>query len=343
MTATTTKFTSLNGRESSADAEALQECLSRAVAARFGAGATIVDVQRRWSEYSSSYETEIIDVSLTDGRRAQFFKKDYGNFRNPKEGMALRREREMRVFRDVLPRTGLGTPLYCGSTWDEGNNRLWLVLEFVQGTQLRHLDFPHWVAAISWLGRMQTHFATRQDDLSRQNLLIRQDEGFFRSTARLAVDVVTKVSVPMGARLNDVLRGRYDPVVKTMTDQPVTLVHGAYRPPNILVIVDERGATERVCPIDWEEASLGSPLYDVAYLSDGFELQRLHQMWDAYLSEAEAGAVPLLDRCEMARVVDCFRAHKLLNLLGKSRHRGYPHAKIEKMIGMTDDLLGALQ
>jgi aminoglycoside phosphotransferase (APT) family kinase protein len=325
------------------DAVALRDCLSRAAESWFGSGgAAIASMHRRRSEFSSSYETEVIDVTMLDGRQARLFLKNYGVFRNGKEEMSLRREREMRVFRELLAGGhDLGTPRYCASTWDEARGRLWLVLEFVEAAQLRHVDFPHWVAAMAWLGRMQAHFATRCDEVARQPLLIRQDSAFFHGTADLAINVVLRVSVPLAARLCEVLR-RYGPLIRIMADQPLALVHGAYRPPNVLIVVDECGVTRRVCPIDWEEASLGSPLYDVAYLCDGFESPRLDQMWDAYLGEAGQHAAAR-DRREIRRVVNCFRAHKLLNLLGKSVYRNYPLSKVEKMIGMADELIGSLE
>lgn len=320
------------------DRRAFQQCLLRAVRARFGADAAIDTVQRRRSEYSSSYETEIIDVVTEDGRSARLFMKNYGVFRNPKEEMPARREREMRVFRDLLMQTDIGTPRYYASEWDEAAGRYWLILEFVAGQQLRHVEYRHWVEAIAWLGRAQAHF--KQANVKQHLLdgLIRQDEAFFRATAALALQVVGQLSGVLHQRLADVLR-RYDQAIAIMAQQPQTLVHGAYRPPNVLVTVGESGQTERVCPIDWEEASLGSPLYDVAYLCDGFEDPRLGEMWDAYRHEAEAGGVPVPDREEMRRVVDCFRVHKLMNLLGKSAHRKYPLESVEKMIGMAGDLL----
>jgi len=189
---------------------------------------------------------------------------------------------------------------------------------------------------------MQAYFHKHGANLQQHELLIRHDEFFFLSTARLALDVVMKVSGSMGAQLSAVLR-RYEPAIRIMIEQPSMLIHGAYRPPNVLVVVGEAGATERVCPIDWEEAALGSPLYDVAYLSDGFEPPRLDEMWDAYRCEAESGGMIVPGRREMKRVVDCFRAHKLLNLLGKSLYRNYPLASVGKMIGMADGLIGSVQ
>ena len=220
--------------------------------------------------------------------------------------------------------------------WDEARGWYWLLLEFVEAVQLRDLEYEHWVTALGWLGTLHAHFRTRQAQLAHSTFLMRHDDAFFHATAALARDVVAKLSPVMATRLSDVLRD-YGRLVRIMTDQPTTLVHGAYRPPNVMVVFDE-AAPPRICPIDWEEAAIGSPLYDVAYLSDGFEPPRLNEVWGAYRHEAERGGVYVAPRDEMRRVTDSFRVHKLLNLLGKSIHRNYPPDSVEKMIGMADAL-----
>ena len=51
-----------------------------------------------------------------------------------------------------------------------------------------------------------------------------------------------------------------------------TLLHGVYLPSQILA--DPDAEQLRICPVDWELAGIGSPLYDFAFFADGFESQQ---------------------------------------------------------------------
>src|SRR5262249_53357385 len=159
------------------------------------------------------------------------------------------------------------TARYYGSVVDEARGRLWLLLEFVDGTPVGYCDLDYWPAAAEALGRMHGAFARQGDRLRACEFLIRQDGAFFWSKAELALTDVGQIAPPLGGGLAGLV-GRYAPVVAAMTGQPPTLVHGGCRPSNILVRVAPDPS--RVCILDWEEAAVGAPLFDVAYLLDGF-------------------------------------------------------------------------
>ncbi len=58
-----------------------------------------------------------------------------------------------------------------------------------------------------------------------------------------------------------------------MVAHPPTLIHGSFRPYHI--IVSGESQLMRVCACDWERAAFGAPLYDLAYLTDGFKAPTL--------------------------------------------------------------------
>jgi aminoglycoside phosphotransferase (APT) family kinase protein len=130
---------------------------------------------------------------------------------------------------------------------------------------------------------------------------------------------------------------RYGPVVELMAGQPRTLLHGGCRSTNILVRVASDPA--RVCIIDWEEAAYGPPLLDLAYLLDGIEPPTLDPILDAYVAEARADDLP--PRREMKAVIDCFRLHMTLTMLGQAVLKGYKEKDVAKLLAIATRLSDA--
>src|SRR5262249_6567808 len=126
------------------------------------------------------------------------------------------------------------------------------------------------------------------------------------------------------------------PVVAVMTDQPPSLVHGGCRPSNILVRV--ASDPSRVCILDWEEAAVGAPLFDVAYLLDGFEPPTLERFLDAYRRGASASGLALTPQGEMKSVVDCFRLHMTMNSLSQAVLKGYKERDVAKLLAIAERL-----
>ena len=72
--------------------------------------------------------------------------------------------------------------------------------------------------------------------------------------------------------------------VERLMEHRRTLVHGAFRPAQILV----NAGTEpvRICPTDWEISAMGSCLYDLAALTDGFQDRELVPFLEHFLEAA---------------------------------------------------------
>jgi aminoglycoside phosphotransferase (APT) family kinase protein len=312
-----------------ANEEALRRCLEGAFSG------PVAGLSRSRSEVSASYDAYVVTARLAAGGQLKIFLKDFGFSRLPKEGLNQRRERELRVYRDLLAGAGLGTARYHGSVWDDSAGRFWLLLEFVDGLPLRDCALDYWVAAAGWLGRMQGSFARHPGRLGGCDFLLRHDADFFRAKAEQALCAVSRASAPLAARLGKLV-SRYDRLVAVMVSQPRTLVHGSYRPENILV--DYRSRPPRVCPIDWELAAVGAPLYDLAFISDGFKPAELDRLWGAYREQAGAWGFPVPHREEMRYVVDAFRLHKVLKSLSESWEKRFPAATVAKLVAMGEGL-----
>src|SRR6187402_1897524 len=111
---------------------------------------------------------------------------------------------------------------------------------------------------------MQAYFA-QHSDLTDCDYLVRHNIEFFISIFEAAIHTLPRLPPSLAHRLTAVLR-TYNGLIKVMSQQPKTVVHGSYRPQNILVNPNAKEPT--YCPIDWELAGAGSALYDVAVFAD---------------------------------------------------------------------------
>jgi len=315
------------------DAEVLQGSIERMVADLSGGLPAPVAIERQASRCSSSYASDIVTVKLPGSKKLRMFLKNFGTSYIAKNGMRARRERELGAYRDLLAQADLGTARYYGSVWDESQGRFWLLLEFVDAVPVRYCEFEYWVEAAAWLGRMHGYFSRHQDRLASCDFLLRHSADYFSSVAEVALEAVAQIADDLLARLKKALSG-YDRIVTVMASQPLSLVHGAYVPSQILV--EQQADGIRICPIDWELAAVGSPLYDLAFFSDGFQPPKLDRIWEAYRQEAVNRDVFVPDRETMRDVVDCFRLHKVINWLSQSKERAFPEQEVANLVGMAE-------
>jgi serine/threonine protein kinase len=312
------------------DEPALRHCLERILPKVSNRQSAIAAIHRRRSDASTSYETDILTVQLADGRWFKVFLKNYGSFERSKDKMRQRREREVRVYQDLLEDANLGTPRYYGTVWDEPQETFWLLLEYVDGTPVRYLETNYWIAAAGWLGEMHGYFAKHACYLSRLGFLIRHDARFLSDKAEAALDVVSQVAPSSVDRFARIVN-RYDQVVEAMVAHPPTLIHGAFRPENIMMV---NGGSQpmRICVYDWEEAAFGAPLYDLANLSDGFKPPTLDLMFEMYRRGAMRFGMPVPEQEEMRYVVDCFRLHRIINYLAHATVKRYGEIEVTKLL-----------
>lgn len=285
------------------------------------------------SDYSTSYVTQIVWAKLEGGSQRGFFLKDLGNSTRHKDEPQMRREREVMVYERILQGSGLGTPEYHGAVLDDDGGASWLLLELVEGTPVKYLDFEYWVASAAWLGRLQRYAHARLRAPGGTETLIRHNPEYFFSKAEGALETVSTISGSLRRRLAPIVE-RYESAVRAMTQYPATLVHGAFRPQNILIGMNP----PRVCPVDWELSALGSPLYDLGFFSDGFAGEELERILNAYRDEAREQGMERVADEEMVYLMACFRMHRFLNWLSQGLEREYPVSEISKLVGLAERL-----
>lgn len=323
------------------DSEALVACIEEQVVPRlYGAPMRVERLERSLSPSTTSYTADVLTVQFTGARTVRLFVKDFAVTRLPKDDAARRRDRELYVYRDLLDPVALGTPAFYGSIWDEEEGRHVLVLELVEGVQLRDCRFEQWVLAAEWLGRLQGRYVREAARLKRWPWLLRHDERYFASKATDAVWNVKAVAPAAAPRLQGLLDG-YDDLVALMAAEQSTLVHGNFRPKNI--IVADGVPRPRICVVDWEVSAFGSTLYDLALLADGFRGRQLDRLVDTYRSEAEANGVPVPDRETVLRLLDCFCLHRVVKSLSRAVEKGFGHDDVSRLLDHGERLCTRLQ
>ena len=302
-------------------------------------GSPLASIRRRAFPGSTSYATEIVTAELATGDAIEIFVKDYGSSRLPKDAAAARRERERRVYEELLVHPELGTPRFYGARWDDATARYWLMLELVDGELLRDCTYEYWPAAAAWLGRLHGRFIGRRRRLDACGFLVRHDTAFFVRAAERALRTMSGFSAALARRLAAVLDG-YDTVLAVLGREPETLVHGSYRPQNVLV--DRSREPVRICPTDWERAAFGRSTFDLAFICDGFRPPRLDELLDAYECEAASFGVSLRGRDELCHEMDCFRLHKTINSLGDVHQWPHPAKTAAKVVATAEEIAATL-
>jgi aminoglycoside phosphotransferase (APT) family kinase protein len=298
---------------------------------------SVAKVEREPCATAGSYDTYVVRATLADGRRLRLFLKDYGTSRRPRADVRARRERELGVYRELLPGAGLGTARHVGEVWDDEHGRHWLLLELVEGVLLRDLELERWIAPLEWLGRLHARFAGAWDGSPPPPFLERHDERFFHDKAERALAVVAARAPRLATRMASV-RERLHGVMPVLTGGPSVLVHGAFLPANVIVAP---GEPERICAVDWELAAAGAPAYDLASFCDGFGPPTLDRMLAAYRRGAAAGGLEPPPEAELRRAIDCFRLHRVADWLEAAERKRYPDEALERLV-RRGEALGAL-
>ena len=291
---------------------------------------------------SSSFACERL-VVRRDGRTQELFFKDFGCRRLPREDQAGAR-REIEVYRNVLDSTLLGTPRHVGSLREPEAGRSWLLLEYVRGSRLAEQSFDHWLAAAAWLGRLQGLAAARAvAENPPAHLVVHEREELF-ATAEAAVQAVASVEPSFEGGLREILRS-YDAIVEELCEEPRTLVHGAFRPENILV--DPSVTPGRIAPLEWKHAALGCGLYDLASLSVGLGREHFARLFAAQRQSALEYGVRLPKPRQAWELVMMLRLHEVLRALGDVQRSAHARETVTHLIEragrLEQDILATCQ
>jgi hypothetical protein len=210
--------------------------------------------------YGTSFALDALEVRGRDGSVLRLLLKDLGEAseeaRAVRPAFVLDPLREIDVYRDILAGRQLGTAHCYGSVVDRNHERYWLFLEHVPGIELWQVgELSIWQQAARWLAGL--HTSCRDVEHPR---LLRYDEAFYGCWLERAL------ALNSDPRLQAVANG-FPAVVERLLALPSTLIHNEFYPSNVLI--EPRGPTVRVCPVDWEMAARGPGLIDLASLTSG--------------------------------------------------------------------------
>jgi thiamine kinase-like enzyme len=118
----------------------------------------------------------------------------------------------------------------------------------------------------------------------------------------------------------DRIADRYDVVVTRLMELGVTLIHGEFYGSNVLVRETPPTASAgRICPVDWEMASLGPGLLDLAALTSGAWTDTQRQaMASAYRSAMFDAGSPAPSLPQLLESLNWCRLHLAIQWLGWS-------------------------
>ncbi|HEU4420507.1 MAG TPA: aminoglycoside phosphotransferase family protein [Planctomycetota bacterium] len=267
-----------------------------------------------------------IDLVHIGEGNARFVLKRYEETRLHREDAIAQGLREIEVYRRVLDHERLGTARYCGHLDDPGQ-RCWLLLEYVEGEQLQRGESAVREQAARWLALLQAS--------ARPHGLPEHDAGFFRGTALRAVAAVECRHGDEGRRLRKVVES-LDPVIELWLEQPRTVVHGSFRAENLLI--DKRHEPPRICPIDWEHAALGSPLYDLAFLSCNHSRNKVRRLCEAYLDAARGLGLPTMGIEDVVTSVRSFWLFKHLRSLCRCVEWNFRDESTRGLVTLVEEL-----
>jgi len=207
--------------------------------------------------------------------------------RRVKPSFVIDSRREIDVYRRLLTPLRVG-PALVGWRIAPETDTYWLLLEHVRGPRLFEVGvLGAWSATAHWLGAFHGRRETIDDGARFDTAgLIECQRDWYRiwmdrALRFFAADGPSK-SRHDGKALQW-LAERHDKVIDHLLSLPSTLIHGEFYPANVIM----RAAPDcwLPCPVDWETASVGPGVLDLAALTAGeWREQDRRDVMAAYLA-----------------------------------------------------------
>jgi len=283
---------------------------------------SVVAVRQRPLGWGHRSRFEVLQLLLKGGQKVSLVVKDFGTTEMRTPEAAPRYTRERSVYGRLLAGSGIDTPRYHGSLCNPAQSRYLLVLEYVAGERLHWRDAHHFELAAAWLGKMQALFSLYPEKLANGVPLVRHDARFFQVWAARAHATATRISTNLERRLANVF-ATYQGLIEDMAAGPPTLVHGGFRRRHVLISPGDDSV--RVRTVDWGRAGLGSPLFDLASISEGCTRPTRERMFYAYRDVLVRRVAQPPDGWQMRRLLTCFRLHNTFATLAQLA--AGPHAE----------------
>jgi Phosphotransferase enzyme family len=307
--------------------------LDAAVRRAAGPGAEVLGVHRTPSPYAGVFPAEVVSVELASGERIPIFVKHLGEEQRGHPDKRVR-EREVRVYGELLGDRGLPVPRFLGSDLNDATGCRELFLEYVDGLNLKYQGLRHWYTAARRLAQLHLAFARGGDRLLEQDFLLRLDRDYLLAWAGRAVAAVSSLSAELANRLQRTVDD-LDVAVDLLAEQPPTLVHNDLAPKN--VIADTSASPDRTCIVDWEMAGVGCGLIDLAHLTYGLPPGEVERMLGLYGEELTGtGLMPSDD--EAIRLLASCQLHGALYRLAHADLWRLPLERVGEWIAESEEL-----
>jgi aminoglycoside phosphotransferase (APT) family kinase protein len=307
--------------------------LDAAVRRAAGPRAEVVGVRRAPSPHASVFPAEVVSVELVSGERVSIFVKHLGDEQRSHPDKRVR-EREVRVYDELLGDRDLPVPRFLGSAWNDATGRRELFLEYVDGWNLKYQELRHWHTAARRLARLHLAFARQGDRLLGRDFLLRLDRDYLFAWAGRAVAAVSSLSAEPASRLQRTVDD-LGVAADLLAGQPPTLVHNDLAPKN--VIAETSAGPGRTCIVDWEMAGVGCGLMDLAHLTHGLPPSEAERMFDLY-GEELSGTGLLPSREEGRRLLASCRLHGTLYRLAHADVWRLPLERVGEWIAESEEL-----
>ena len=307
----------------------LQAGLEQVLSGHFNRTCRVVALERKPSDYRSSFAIEDLAVRLDDDSNLALVLKDLSlgslseTARRAKPDFLNYPRCEIAVYRNILAPGPPESAKFWGAVVDEQIGRYWLFLEKVAGDELYTIgDFATWEAVARWLARWHFQMKGRAVELAAQNHLLLYGPDYYRRWMDRALAFEPMRS---GHDKNDHQRlrhlaSRYGDVIETLAALPTTVLHGEFYASNVLV--GETTAGKRICPIDWEMAALGPGLIDLAALTSGSwtaaQKEALARCYFEELAQMSGSPNSELRTPNSELALNCCRLHIAIQWLGWS-------------------------
>ena len=311
------------------DGAELHRALEELLCHFFARDVRIARLDRRVSEYCSSFIIEELDVALDDGTTHALIVKDLSpaalteGAGHVKPWFFYEPMREIETYRRVLASHQLGTATYYGAVVQEEDKRYWLFLERVPpGLLWQQGDLEVWKDVARWLAGMHTFLVTATERRESAHLahLLNYDRDFYWRWMNRAATFICEGDKSADRKAATAIRwleSRYEKVVERLAALPVTVIHGEFYASNVMI--DATPERLRVCPVDWEMAAVGPGKIDLAGLtSGGWTRVQKDAMALAYYDALPAERTARYDRQTFLTDLEYCRLHQAVQWLGWS-------------------------
>jgi aminoglycoside phosphotransferase (APT) family kinase protein len=294
-----------------------------------------VAVERRPNPYASTARIDDLDVTLHDGTVLAVVLKYHGAQWQIARSRRIRPRflndprREVETYRRLLEPDRISAPRFYGGVERDEDGSCLMLLERVDGPLLWQVgEFETWRRAARWLARLHARYTDGQRLAwaARAARLLPYDVAYYSAWAPRAVEFLEaragEVCATDRRRFRRLAEG-YGQAVRRLLAMPRTFIHGEFYPSNIIITVRD-GRTSCVCPVDWELASVGPGLMDLADLTSGggWEAEQKEALVADYRQALSPGAAA----GDFVRDLDLCRLHRAVQWLGWSRAWDPPRA-----------------